>query len=91
MRRELNSKRVTISARRDLEDLKTIFKENITATVLRFIKSTEVGIRPTDNNNRGDSWDIERLDEGDDEGDDEGAISNDVEQGRRGCTAKTGT
>jgi hypothetical protein len=75
MLRKLNTKRVTISARRDLEDLKTIFDENVTATVLRFVESTEVGTKPTDNSNRGDSWDIERLDEGDNEG----TTSGDVE------------
>jgi hypothetical protein len=50
MIRKLNTKKVTIIARRDQEDLKTVFDENITVTVLQFIESTEVGTRPIDNN-----------------------------------------
>jgi hypothetical protein len=50
MIRKLNTKKVTIIARRDQEDLKTVFDENIMVTVLQFIESTEVGTRPIDNN-----------------------------------------
>ena len=62
-------KKIFISERRDRTDLKTLFGDDATVEVLRYIDSTEAGKRLAKEGNSDDSWDIERLDRSADEGD----------------------
>lgn len=62
MMRELRTKEIPISARRDRKDLETLFGEEATAEVLRFIENTEVGRPLTKEGNKDDYWDIQRMD-----------------------------
>lgn len=64
MLRELRAKKFSISGRRDRADLKTLFGDGAIAEVLRSIDNTEVAKRLTEQGNDGDTWDIERLDQG---------------------------
>jgi hypothetical protein len=63
MMRGLRARKVPISAMRDRADLETLFGEEATAEVLRFIENTEVGRPPVKEENREDYWDIEQLDQ----------------------------
>lgn len=63
MIRGLRVRKVHISAMRDRADLETLFGEEATAEVLRFIENTEVGQPPVKEENREDYWDIEQLDQ----------------------------
>jgi hypothetical protein len=63
MMRGLRARKVPISAMRDRADLETLFGEEATAEVLRFIENTEVGQPPVKEENREDYWDIEQLDQ----------------------------
>lgn len=67
MLQSLTSGKIPISPRRDWTDLKTMFGEDAILAVLRFIESTSVGERMTDDTNDCDSWDIDLLDRGDGE------------------------
>ena len=69
MLQQLRAKKVFISERRDRRDLRTLFGDEATAEVLRYIDNTEVGKRLAEEENSDDSWDIERLDRSADEGD----------------------
>jgi hypothetical protein len=69
MLRQLRAEKVFISERRDRTDLKTLFGDDATVEVLRYIDNTEAGKRPAKEENSDDSWDIERLDRSADEGD----------------------
>jgi hypothetical protein len=69
MLRQLRAKKVFISERRDRRDLKTLFGDEATAEVLRYIDNTEAGKRLAKEEKSNDSWDIERLDRSADEGD----------------------
>jgi hypothetical protein len=60
--RRLSSNKVSISFRRDSTDLEAVFTEGAITAVLQFVESTEVGKRLSDDTNKGDSWDIHRLD-----------------------------
>jgi hypothetical protein len=60
--------KVFISGRRDRRDLKTLFGDEATAEVLRYIDNTEAGKRLAKEEKSNDSWDIERLDRSADEG-----------------------
>lgn len=64
MLEELKADKVAISARRDRMDLKALFQEGTTKAVLRFIETTGVGKKLTEDTNECDSWDIDRLDWG---------------------------
>ncbi|KAI7704569.1 hypothetical protein KC353_g13409 [Hortaea werneckii] len=68
MLRVLISNKIVISARRDHADLKILFQDNAIEQALRFIESTEVGKKLTEDADNHDSWDIDRLDQGEDEG-----------------------
>lgn len=61
--------KVFISRRRDRTDLETLFGDEATAEVLRYIDNTEAGKRLANEGNSDDSWDIERLDRRADERD----------------------
>jgi hypothetical protein len=63
MMRGLHARKVPINAMRDRADLETLFEEEATAEVLRFIESTEVGRPQVKEENREDYWDIEQLDQ----------------------------
>jgi hypothetical protein len=67
MLQRLRAKSVTITERRDRRDLETLFEQIATIDVLQYIESTEVGKKLPDGTNKCDSWDIERLDQGDEE------------------------
>lgn len=68
MLRVLISNKIVISARRDHADLKILFQDNAIEEALRFIESTEVGKKLTGEADNHDSWDIDRLDQGEDDG-----------------------
>lgn len=74
MLQKLKVKKSTVGEMQDQTQLGTLFERAATAEVLRFIEDTEVGKKPTDDTNKGDFWDVERLDAGDGEdmSDDEG-------------------
>ena len=74
MMRGLRAEEITISARRDRADLESLFRDEATKEVLRFIGNTEVGRPMTKEENRDDCWDIGRLDQSSDE---TGMISED--------------
>ena len=61
--RGMRAEEVTISARRDRADLESLFRDEATKEVLRFIGNTEVGRPMTKEGNRDDYWDIEKLDQ----------------------------
>ena len=63
MMRGLRAEEITISARRDRADLGSLFKDEATKEVLRFIGNTEVGRPLVKEENREDYWDIEQLDQ----------------------------
>jgi hypothetical protein len=63
MMRGLRARKAPISAMRDRADLETLFGEEATAEVLRFIENTEVGRPLVKEENREDYWDIEQLDQ----------------------------
>jgi hypothetical protein len=69
MLKELQSAKIKISARRDGNDLQTLFGTDAIQIVLRFIEGTAVGRTcEADNVGRLDEWDIDRLNmEGDTE------------------------
>lgn len=67
MLRDLISNKIVISARRCHADLKILFRDNAIEQVLRFIESTEVGKKLAGDADNQDSWDTDRLDQGDDE------------------------
>jgi len=66
--RGMRAEEIFISARRDQADLESPFRDVATREVLRFIGNTEVGRPMTKEENRGEYWDIERLDQALDEG-----------------------
>lgn len=68
MMRRMRAEEVIISARRDRADLESLFRDEATKEVLRFIGNTEVGRPMTREENRDDYWGIERLDQILDEG-----------------------
>ena len=74
MMRGMRAEEVAISARRDRADLESLFRDEATKEVLRFIGNTEVGRPMTKEETRDDYWDIERLDQSSDEA---GMISDD--------------
>lgn len=63
----MRAEEIVISARRDRADLESLFSDEATKEVLRFIGNTEVGKPMTKEENRYDYWDIERLDQSSDE------------------------
>ena len=63
----MSAEEVAISARRDRADLESLFRDEATEEVLRFIGNTEVGRPMNIEENRDDYWDIERLDQSSDE------------------------
>lgn len=65
--RGMRAEEIVISARRDRADLESLFSDEATKEVLRFIGNTEVGRPMTKEENRDDYWDIERLDQSSDE------------------------
>jgi hypothetical protein len=67
MLQKLKVKRSTVGEMQDQTHLGTLFERAATAEVLRFIEDTEVGKKPTDDTDKGDLWDVERLDTGDGE------------------------
>jgi hypothetical protein len=69
MLKELQSAKIKISARRDGNDLQTLFGDDAVQMVLRFVDDTAVGRRSeADEVGKLDEWDIDRLDrEGDSE------------------------
>lgn len=69
MLRKLRARKLSISRRRNLADLKTMFANKTIIEVLQFIENTEVGKKPVGDANKNDSWDIERLDRSADEED----------------------
>lgn len=75
MMRGLHGEEITISARRDRVDLESLFRDEATKAVLRFIGNTEVGRPMAKEENRDDYWEIARLDHSSDE---MGMISEDV-------------
>jgi hypothetical protein len=69
MLQQLRARKSFISERRDQRDLETLFGDEATAEVIRYIDNTEAGKRLVKEENSNDSWDIERLDRSADEGD----------------------
>lgn len=65
---QISTAKVSISARRDQADLKTLFGNEAVAEDFRFIKNTEVGRWLANEENSDDLWDIERLDQSPDDG-----------------------
>jgi hypothetical protein len=59
---KLKAAKITNSARRDHTDLETLFEEGAITITLRFIETTGVGRKLTEETNECDSWDINRLD-----------------------------
>jgi hypothetical protein len=74
MVQKLKAKDITISETSDQKNVKVLFEDNAIADMLEFVEKTEVGKRPGAENDKVDSWDIERLDRRDEEG--EGAVGN---------------
>jgi hypothetical protein len=72
--RGMRAEDIAISARRDRADLESLFRDEATKEVLRFIGNTEVGRPMAKEENRDDYWDIERLDQRSDEA---GSITED--------------
>jgi hypothetical protein len=72
MVRKLKAKEITVSETPDRRNLETLFADNAIVDMLEFVEKTEVGKRPGAENNKVDSWDIERLDQGNEE--EEGAV-----------------
>jgi hypothetical protein len=67
MIRKLSIKNITISETPDRRNVKIPFGDNATVDVLEFIEKTEVGKRLAVEFDNADSWDIERLDQGENE------------------------
>jgi hypothetical protein len=59
---KLKITRITAGEMQEQTHLETLFRESATREVLRFIGSTEVGKRLTNNTHKGDLWDVKRLD-----------------------------
>lgn len=62
MLQKLKIRRTTTGESQEQTHLETLFREAATREVLRFIESTEVGKRITNNTHKSDLWDVERLD-----------------------------
>jgi hypothetical protein len=62
MVQKLKTAKVTITMHRDQTDLETLFAEGAITAVPRFVETTGVGKKLTEEPNEGDSWDIDRLD-----------------------------
>ena len=71
---KLKAKDITVSETPDRRNLKILFEDNAIVDVLEFVEKTEVGKRPGAEKNKVDSWDAERLDQGNE--DEEGAVEN---------------
>jgi hypothetical protein len=67
MIRKLSTKNITISETPDRRNIRILFGDNATMDVLEFIEKTEVGKRLAVESDRADSWDVERLDQGENE------------------------
>jgi hypothetical protein len=74
MVKKLEAKDITVSETPDRRKLKILFSDNAIVDMLEFVEKTEVGKRPGAENDRVDSWDVERLDKRYREG--EGAVEN---------------
>jgi hypothetical protein len=74
MVQKLKAKDITVSETPDRRNLKILFEDNAIVDMLEFVEQTEVGKRPGAENNKVDSWDAERLDQGNE--DEEGAVEN---------------
>lgn len=64
MLQTLKVKVTTVGEMQDQALLMTLFERAALVAMLRFIENTEVGKKPTDYLHKSDSWDIERLDQG---------------------------
>jgi hypothetical protein len=62
MLQKLRIRRTTAGEIQEQTHLETLFGEAATIGVLRFIESTDVGKRLTDDTHKDDLWDVERLD-----------------------------
>lgn len=67
MLRKLGGKNVSISERRDREDLQTLFRAAAAVDVLQFLDHTDVGKRMLGEAGKDDLWVIGRLDRSDEE------------------------
>jgi hypothetical protein len=74
MVQKLKAKDITVSETPDRRNLKILFEDNTIVDMLEFVEQTEVGKRPGAENDKVDSWDAERLDQGNE--DEEGAVEN---------------
>lgn len=62
MLQKLKIRRTTAGEIQEQTHLETLFGDAATIEVLRFIESTDVGKRLTDDTQKSDLWDVERLD-----------------------------
>ena len=77
MVQKLKAKDITVSETPDRRNLKILFEDNAIVDMLEFVEQTEVGKRPGAEKDKVDSWDAERLDQGNE--DEEEAVENRVE------------
>jgi len=74
MVKKLKAKDITVTEMPEGRNLDILFADNAIVDMLELVEKTEVGKRPGAENNKVDSWDVERLDQRDEEG--EGAVDN---------------
>jgi hypothetical protein len=74
MVQKLKAKVLTVSKMPDRKNLEVMFADKATVDMLEFVEKTEVGKRAGAENDKVDSWDVERLDQRDEQ--EEGVVEN---------------
>lgn len=63
----LKARNIAVSETPDRRNLKTLFEDNAIVDMLKSVENTEVGKRQGAEDDKGDSWDVERLDRRDED------------------------